>query len=349
MAIYEVDPIRDPRWLEFLGREPRASVFHTPGWLQALSRSYGYQPVVLTSSRPGQELDGGAVFCRVDSWLTGRRLVSLPFSDHCEPLLSSGDDAGTTGLFAKWLRREGERQRLRYIELRPRVSNDSADLSFDKGPSYYLHTLDLRPTLGQIFDGFHKDCIQRRIRHAERAGLSYETGDNDRLLDDFYALLTMTRRRHRLVPQPRSWFRNLLRCMGQKVRIRLARKEGVPIAAILTLAHRSSVVYKYGCSDARYHNLGAMPFLFWRLIEESKRVGTQEIDFGRTDLDNRGLIVFKDRLGTSKTLQTYLLFRPTGRTVGNYKWGFDLARQIVSVLPDVVLPWAGRIVYRHAG
>jgi hypothetical protein len=29
------------------------------------------------------------VFCRVRSWLTGRRSISLPFSDHCEPLVES--------------------------------------------------------------------------------------------------------------------------------------------------------------------------------------------------------------------------------------------------------------------
>ncbi len=349
MQLDVINPLLDGRWEDLVAGHPDASVYHERGWIEALSRTYRYSSFVLTSTPAGQPLTNGLLLSLVSSIVTGKRLVSLPFSDHCEPLLSSGHDTETVGLFEKWLRAECERQRLRYVELRPRVAGDSVKSFLDKGPSYYLHTLDLRPALGQIFDGFHRDCIQRRIRHAERAGLSYETGDNNRLLDDFYALLTMTRRRHRLVPQPRSWFRNLLGCMGQKVRIRLARKEDVPIAAILTLAHRSSVVYKYGCSDARYHKLGAMPFLFWRLIEESKMGGTLEIDFGRTDLDNEGLIVFKDRLGTSKTLQTYLLCRPTGRRVRNYKWGFNLARQIVSVLPDVVLPWASRIVYRHAG
>ena len=37
-------------------------------------------------SPPDEPLENGFLFCRVESWLTGRRLVSLPFSDHCEPL-----------------------------------------------------------------------------------------------------------------------------------------------------------------------------------------------------------------------------------------------------------------------
>ncbi len=88
--------------------------------------------------------------------------------------------------------------------------------------------------------------------------------------------------------------------MGRKVQIRLARKNGTPIATMLTLEHRSSVVYKYGCSDEKFHHLDGMPFLFWRLIEETKASGAEKIDFGRSDLDNEGLITFKDRLGTRR-------------------------------------------------
>ena len=87
MGVYEIDPLCDPRWPEFLQNNPRASVFHTPGWLRALKRTYGYEPVVYTTTPATVELTNGWVFCRVFSWLTGRRLVSLPFSDHCEPLV----------------------------------------------------------------------------------------------------------------------------------------------------------------------------------------------------------------------------------------------------------------------
>src|SRR5712692_6936466 len=98
---------------------------------------------------------------------------------------------------------------------------------------------------------------------------------------NFYMLLLLTTKRNQLPPQPRAWFRNLVECMSDKVQIRVARKNGAPIAAMLTLRHRSSVVYKYGCSDETFHSLGGMPFLFWRLIEESKASGAQQIDFGR--------------------------------------------------------------------
>src|SRR5436853_1814942 len=91
-TIHSLDPLRDPRWPEFVQRHPRASVFHTPGWLEALRRTYGYEPIVYTTSPPRAELTNGLVFCRVRSWLTGNRVVSLPFSDHCEALVDKAED-----------------------------------------------------------------------------------------------------------------------------------------------------------------------------------------------------------------------------------------------------------------
>ena len=79
------DPIGDPRWSELLDRHPAASVFHSPGWLNALRQTYGYEPFVVTTST-GPTLENGLVVCRVKGW-TSRRLVSLPFSDHCDPLV----------------------------------------------------------------------------------------------------------------------------------------------------------------------------------------------------------------------------------------------------------------------
>jgi lipid II:glycine glycyltransferase (peptidoglycan interpeptide bridge formation enzyme) len=200
----------------------------------------------------------------------------------------------------------------------------------------------------QIFEGFHKSSIRRKINRAEREGLSYEKGRSQELVAEFYRLLLMTRRRHRLLPQPRAWFRNLVEGGGDKVQIRMTRKDGTAIAAMLTLQHGSSVVYKYGCSDGRAHSLGGMPFLFWRLIEESKASGAEEIDFGRSDLEQQGLITFKDRLGATREVLTYYRHwgRPDGHAdVGNWR----AIRGLFGILPDGVLSAAGGALYRHMG
>jgi CelD/BcsL family acetyltransferase involved in cellulose biosynthesis len=346
MQLYTLDPLLDGRWDELVASHPRASVFHQASWLKALAGTYGYRPMVLTSTPPGKPLADGIVFCEVRSWITGRRLVSLPFADHCEPLLQ---EAGWTSEFAEWMRGECRQHGWKYIEIRPLVWQPSSDYPFVAGQSFWYHTLSLEPSVEQLFRGMHRNCMQRRIQRAEREHLSYEKGCSEVLLNDFYRLLMITRRRHRLLPQPRAWFRNLIDCMGSHIEIRLVRKGSTPIAAILTLSHRQTMVYKYGCSDEKYHALAGMPFLFWKLIEESKAAGAEHIDFGRTDLDNKGLIEFKDRFGGARQRLTYLRYPESAAGGGVVASYLPVTRSLFAVLPDALSSVAGRLAYRHIG
>jgi CelD/BcsL family acetyltransferase involved in cellulose biosynthesis len=345
VKVHILDPLVDDRWDDLVVRHPGAAAFHQRGWLKALARTYGYEPLVLTSATAGERLKDGIVLCRVSSWLTGVRLVSLPFADHCEPLLSEHESLE----FENWFRTECDRQHWKYVELRPLSLLWNGGHGLQPSRSYCFHELDIRADLEEIFRGLHKDSIQRKIRRAEKEGLSYEAGRSQQLLDEFYRLVLITRKRHRLLPQPKAWFRNLVECMGDKIQVRVARKDGTPISAMLTLRHRSSVIYKYGCSDERFHNLGGMPFLFWRLIEESKASGAEKIDFGRSDLENEGLITFKDKFGATRKLLTYYRYPYTEKAEMPMSRGAETARRFLSLLPDAVCSQAGRLLYRHMG
>ncbi|MGC1628409.1 MAG: hypothetical protein WA735_16235, partial [Candidatus Acidiferrales bacterium] len=59
VGIHTLNPLEDSRWDDLVARHPRASAFHQRGWLQALARTYGYEPVVLTTSSPIAELKNG--------------------------------------------------------------------------------------------------------------------------------------------------------------------------------------------------------------------------------------------------------------------------------------------------
>jgi len=345
VKLYTTDPLSDNRWDELVAHHPNASIFHERAWLEALARTYKYPAFVLSSSPPGDPLRNGIVLCRVASWITGTRAVSLPFADHCEPLLQQGDDRFA---FAIWLREECDRQGWKYVELRPLFWNEKTIDALAPSQSYAFHMLDLTPSLGEIFQAFHKSSMQRRIRKAEKEKLSYEVGSRD-LLEPFYELLVMTRKRHHLIPQPRAWFKNLVDCMGDKLQIRLARKNGRPIAAILSLRHRSTVTYKYGCSNDKFHNLAGMSFLFWKLIEESKNSGATSIDLGRSELDQVGLLTFKNRLGANQQPLTYFRYPRAAHRDAAQHGGLGAIRRMISLLPDAALPIAGRALYRHLG
>jgi hypothetical protein len=346
VQIHTINPLSDTRWDDLVVHHSRASVFHQRGWLDALARTYGYVPLALTTSGEGQPLQDGVVLCRVSSCITGTRLVSVPFADHCDPL---PNDAGVAPDFVSWLKAEWVHRPFRYAEIRPLSDMVVGNSELEPAATFLFHELDLSGSLEQIWGGFHKDSIQRKIQRAQKEGLSLEVGCSPRLLDDFYGLLLKTRRRHRLVPQPRAWFRNLAACMPDRAEIWLARKGGIPIAALLALKHGSTVVYKYGCSNARFHNLGGMPFLFWKLIEKAKTSGAQKLDLGRSDADNLGLILFKERFGVARKQLTYYRCWGGSRSAVRSHWYFPTIRRVFSVLPDAALATAGRLLYRHIG
>ena len=346
MNVYSFDPLEDPRWARFVEHAAHASVFHTPGWLLALRRTYGFSPVAFTTSPPGDDLTNGVVCAGVRSRLTGARLVSLPFSDHCEPL---GDDAQAFEAICRALVEYRARGPWKYVEVRPIARAPSAVPGFAKAETYSLHRLDLRPSVTALFGALHKDSIQRKIRRAEKEGLTYEAGRSDGLVADLYHLLDLTRRRHRAPLQPRAWFRNLVACQGDKVCIRVAYRGRTPAAAILTITHGDTMVYKYGGSDARLNALGGMPLLFWKAITEARQSGVVELDFGRSDHDNPGLIRFKDRWGTQRAELTYWRAPAAAARSPRSGWKAALAGRTLAVLPGRLRRAAGALLYPHIG
>src|SRR5262249_427709 len=301
VPVYEIDPQSDSRWNTLVQSDPRSSVFHSREWLQALHQTYGYTATVFTTSSETMPLVNGIVFCRVNSWLTGPRLVSLPFSDHCEPLVRDTNDL--QGLLTNIEERSAGK--FRYAEIRPRSIEPGPPFHVGHYDRFYLHALDLRPSIEELYSRFHKDSVQRKIRRAEREHVELDQGQSEPLLKQFYELLVMTRRRHQLPPQPFAWFHNLAECFGKRLIIYVARLNNQPIASILTLRHKRSVVYKYGCSDIRFHNVGGMAFLFWQAIRQAKAEQLEEFDLGRSEPEGTGLIRFKDNLGAKKTSLNY--------------------------------------------
>jgi hypothetical protein len=347
--IYQIDPAKDPQWAEFVKRHPKASVFHSVGWLQALQSTYGYEPMVFTTSPPTEQLKNGLVFCRVESFITGRRLVSLPFSDHCEPLCESVEDSDKLiSNFQAAL----EHQKVKYVEVRP--TDDTFSQTFGKNKfqpvtKYFLHTLSLIPDLPEIFRGLDKDCVQRRIRRAERASLVERCGQSEGLLRDFYGLFTLTRSRHQVPPIPYAWFRNLVLCQGEALEIRVAYKDETPISSILTLQFKETLYYKYGCSDVRFNRFGATSWLFWKAIVAAKTRGAREFDFGRTEEDNVGLLAFKNHWAPHPRSLIYWRYPNGSSLVSATGWKLKMAKRVFSCLPDSVLNIIGHLVYRHIG
>src|SRR5438093_5776537 len=141
LMAHSFDPLEDPRWGTLVERHPNASIFHTRGWLSSLKRTYGFAPVAFTTSPAGTELRNALVMCRVRSWMTGDRLVSLPFSDHCDPLITDSDELDALVLGVDGYRMAG---RWKYAEVRPAHCPLPIGPPFGPAKTCYLDRLGLQ-------------------------------------------------------------------------------------------------------------------------------------------------------------------------------------------------------------
>jgi hypothetical protein len=274
--------------------------------------------------------------------MTGRRLVSLPFSDHCEPLVESSVTL-TTLLNALKARAVQEG---RYIELRPLTAPPVSE-GLDPSADFCLHTMSLQPDLQSIFARFHRSHTQRTIRKATKLGVKVEAGRSEALLREFYSLHVLTRRRHGVPIQPFDWFRNLSECLGDRMNVLLARHDGRPVSAIVTAVHKRTLFYKYGASDAVYNRYGGMPLLFWEAVQIAKRQRLEEFDLGRSDRDDEGLMAFKDHLGATRTALTYYRCGARRASAQHGSWAPSFAKHAYALIPTRIQVSVGGVLYRH--
>jgi lipid II:glycine glycyltransferase (peptidoglycan interpeptide bridge formation enzyme) len=276
--------------------------------------------------------------------LTGNRFVSLPFSDTCEPLFNDPEH------FFEVLENaicRVKSDRWKYFEVRPILCGPAACSSFETSDVYYSHRVDIHQPEELLLKSFHKS-VQRKIQRAEREELRYEAGTTESLLKHFYKLLITTRRRQSLPPQPVKWFRTLIDSMGEAMRIHVAFKAEVPVASIVTLSYKKTLVYKYGCNDLRYRNLGGTAMLFWQAIREAKSAGMQELDMGRSDRENTGLVTYKERWGAKRSTLTYWRY-PAQAVRFKPERAIKYMRQLISIAPDSSLAMLGNLLYPHIG
>lgn len=290
---------------------------------------------------------GAAIpFCLLESPFTGPRLISLPFADHCQPL--GLDISAATAL--EPIARD---PRWKQIELRPLHSETAIPPGAPAARSYLLHQLDLRAGPEQLWSRLHPDSIRRKIERARRERLRVDRTTSLESLRIFYRLFHLTRLRHGVPTQPWSWFTNLLAAFGpDRLNLWIAWREEIPMAALLTLRHRQTVVYKYGGSDPRFHALGPVPLLWWSAIEDALQLGLETFDLGRSDLDQPGLSTFKRRWGARESSLHYFRLplvaprdsaRWPGLTTRARRW----ATHVIDFLPELPRDRVQHFLFRH--
>ena len=279
----------------------------------------------------------------VNSWLTGRRGVSLPFTDECEPLYSDVDS------FRRVVQAALEYARVRawkYVEFR---GGRALLGEVPASTSFFGHRLDLRGDQPAIFARFDSS-VRRAIRKAEQSGLTIEFSQDLEAVRLFYGLLCKTRQRHGVPPQPFRFFQNIQRHVlkENKGRVILARQGRVPVAGAVFFNSGMTATYKFGASNEAFQHLRGNNLVMWEAIKWHARQGFTTLDFGRTSLANDGLRKFKLGWGTQERTIDYVRYEVrTGRYVTATDESSGWHNRVFRLLPTPVSRIIGAALYRH--
>jgi len=319
------------------------SFFHSKEWAKVFVETYQFTPTYFTYFE-NDKLIAAIPIMLVKSWLTGNRLVSLPFSDFCEPLLK--DKASFEKIFSEIIN-HFQNEKLRYIEFRSikrrfpfETENYRTDLR---------HVLKLDKSEAELLKTFSENT-KRNIKKAKKAKLILKIMNDETGMKIFFDMNCETRKKHGLPPQPFSFFNSLLKNVIQEGMgdILLAEKDSDYIAGAVYLKFGKKLLYKFGASYSKYFDLRGNNFVMWEAIRKYLAEGFEEFDFGRTELGHEGLKRFK--LGwNSEELSIYTtrynMVKKEFLTANIQTQGFH--NIIFSRSPVFLLKLIGNTLYKH--
>jgi len=339
-----LNPLEYPGWDELLLTNEDYSFFHTSAWARVLSASYGYKPLYFTSIENGR-LSALLPIMEIKSPLTGTRGVSLPFTDYCQAIADNQDDYQK---IIKDITDYGKKAGWKYIEFR-----NGKNLLSSTNPSstYYSHSVELTPNEQELLKSF-RSSTKRNIKKAEKEGIMAKIHQSFDSVEEFYRLNCLTRKYHGLPPQPFFFFKNIFNDIISKNLgiIALATFSKKIIAGAVYFHFGSNAIYKYGASDRDYQHLRPNNLVMWKAIKWHAENGYKTFDFGRTELENEGLLQFKRGWGTTEKFISYYKYDiKQASFVGEHSKLKGWHNRFFNIAPIFVSKCIGSILYKHIG
>jgi len=341
----EIDPAVDPAWRALMELHP-SGLFHAPPWLGVLADTYGFAPRALLLRDGGGAPAAAVAFCVVDDML-GRRIVSLPFTDACDPL--AGTQAEWSCL-AEALRARGLPVRLRCLDDRLAAADPGTRVA----KRARWHSLAVAASEAAQWAALD-EAPRRAVRKAARAGVVVRPLPGGEGVAGLHRLhVALRKRKYRLLAQPIEFFEALRqRFSAVDGWFPLgAFHDGRLIAATLFLRWRDTLYYKFNASAAEELETRPNNALLWSGLALARSLGCARLDLGPSDDDQPGLIRFKRGFGAEERELLHLDLAVPGAVPDAAAEARRLLGDLTVLLtapevPDAVAAAAGRRLYRY--
>ncbi len=326
-----------------------ANLFLSPTWLGALAATYGFTfDAVVAQSGYGTS----AVPYSVIDDARGRRVRSLPFSDAAMFPLAHP---------SHWPAIEAELAKLDApVSLAIRPGSVPLDpTAWDISEPWVWHQVDSTGGDDDLMARY-SGKIRNRIRRSAKEGFEVRFRNDPEAIDSYFDLhLGVRRSRHSLLAQPRQLFVNIADAFWGPDRLEpdltdgtvvTVERDGEVAAACVVARYGRVAYYKFSASLPEYRRLYVNKTLVYGATRWARDSGCDVLDLGRSDVDQPGLIRFKDEMaGVKQPLMRAVMPGPENPT--GAELGATLGRLTTLLcepgVPDSVLEAAGAELYRY--
>ena len=309
-----------------------------------LAETYKFQPRYVGAIAETGEVLAGVPTMLVESRITGRRMIGLPFSDACPPLLHGFD---RTDELIGGLLEDYSSQGCAFLELRGGNST-LATAGFQKF-EFVRHEIPLGASLDEI-EGKLSSAKRRARNRATNEGVEVSRSESIADMKVLYKLYVLTRQKHGLPPAPFSFFENIHRFLIEPGMgcLLVAKWKGQVIAIDLLLWYGDHLYYKFNVWDTRFQEVRPNDLLIWEAIRLGKEKELSVFDLGRCEIENEGLRRFKMGWSANESVLPYYFYPSVrGFTAGaGQKKGHEVAGNVIRRTPPALLARAG-FLYRH--
>jgi serine/alanine adding enzyme len=274
-------------WDAFVTAEPRASLYHHSHWESWVTGVLRQHSMCLLA-RVGGQVVGVLPLYALRSRLFGAFAVSVPYVNYGGPLgVNSGVE---TALLAR-ARREAEVCGLRHMEIRETRARDGWLVRSDK-----VSMLRALPsTLGQLEDQLGAK-VRSQIRRSARQGAVFRSGNEERLLRDFYEVFARNMRDLGTPVYARRVFENLVELLRDNVTVLVAYVNGQPGGAAFLLRYRDTMEIPWASTLRQYNSESLNMQMYWQALGHAIDSGCRYFDFGRST-EGSGTFRFKKQWG----------------------------------------------------
>jgi FemAB-related protein (PEP-CTERM system-associated) len=278
-------------WDAYVAAHPDAAPFHSRTWCEAISRATGHRCHLVTARDAGGVLTGILPLHHIRSPLFGQALVGSGFAVGGGIL---ADDPAVAATLAQGAADMAKSLGVPSVELRGGPVPDGAGWTREEG----------------VYAGFARDlaadddaellAIPRKqraeVRKVLESGLTVTTGRDAIERRDHYRIYATSVRNLGTPVFPKALFDAVLDAFGDDADILTVRDDGRPVASVLSLFWRGTVMPYWGGGTADARRLRANELMYFALMRHARAKSCTRFDFGRSKVGT-GPFAYKKNWG----------------------------------------------------